>query len=249
MSSPAALPNPTELNLKQGLRCPAGSELAVTATDARNIVVGGWQLTAVEARRLGAVLTAIADTATGADTVPAASTQHDWSCPGVPQPWARQMRTPGAAVVLDTETTDLYGPIIEVAVIDAATGATLLDTRINPGPGVHFAAAATAVHGLTAADVATAPSLEQTLPQLLEVTAGRTVLAYNARYDHEVITTDCARLQLNPGHLADPHGWGCILEARRAVADAGTGLALNGGHRALADTLAAREALRALTDT
>ncbi|MCL2586088.1 MAG: hypothetical protein FWE35_26945, partial [Streptosporangiales bacterium] len=38
---------------------------------------------------------------------------------------ARACLEPGAAVILDTETTDLGGVAVEVAVIDAATGATL----------------------------------------------------------------------------------------------------------------------------
>ncbi|MGA4800511.1 hypothetical protein [Streptomyces lavendulocolor] len=42
---------------------------------------------------------------------------------------ARQLLEPGAAVVLDTETTDLYGQTIELAVVDAATGKVLQDTH------------------------------------------------------------------------------------------------------------------------
>ena len=43
------------------------------------------------------------------------------------------MREPGAAVILDTETTDLDGYVVEIAVVDAATGDVLLDTFGQPG--------------------------------------------------------------------------------------------------------------------
>jgi hypothetical protein len=54
--------------------------------------------------------------------------------------WARAMRLPGAAVILDTETTDLEGYVVEIAVLDAATGDVLLDTLVNPGCPVQPAA-------------------------------------------------------------------------------------------------------------
>jgi hypothetical protein len=67
--------------------------------------------------------------------------------------WARAMREPGAAVILDTETTGLDGYLVEVAV----TGAVLLDTLVSPGcpiePGAQW------VHGIADAGVAAAPPL------------------------------------------------------------------------------------------
>ncbi|GGN40883.1 hypothetical protein [Streptomyces fuscichromogenes] len=45
---------------------------------------------------------------------------------------ARELLQPDAAVILDTETTDLDGQTIEVAVIDAATGKKLMDTLVRP---------------------------------------------------------------------------------------------------------------------
>lgn len=38
-----------------------------------------------------------------------------------------QLLAPGVGVILDTETTDLDGRIIEISIIDAATGAVLMD--------------------------------------------------------------------------------------------------------------------------
>jgi hypothetical protein len=124
--------------------------------------------------------------------------------------WARAMREPGAAVILDTETTDLDGYAVEIAVVDAATGDTLLDTLVNPGCPIQ--PGARAVHGISDADVAAAPLLADVLPRLLAVTRGRTVLAYNAAFDNDVIARHTCRDRLDPGHLADarpvglPHG-------------------------------------------
>lgn len=50
-----------------------------------------------------------------------------------PQQWARGMLVPGRAAVLDVESTDLDGSIIEICVLDAATGNPLLDTLVDPG--------------------------------------------------------------------------------------------------------------------
>lgn len=52
---------------------------------------------------------------------------------GSTQAWAQQMLEPGIACILDCETTDLDGAIIELAIIDAATGNTLFDSLIDPG--------------------------------------------------------------------------------------------------------------------
>lgn len=43
-----------------------------------------------------------------------------------------QLLEPGIGVILDTETTDLDGRIIEISIIDAATGTVLMDQLINP---------------------------------------------------------------------------------------------------------------------
>ncbi|MBP2055217.1 hypothetical protein J2Z21_008230 [Streptomyces griseochromogenes] len=46
--------------------------------------------------------------------------------------WARRMLQPGVACVLDTETHALWGRVMEVAVVDAASGEVLLETLVNP---------------------------------------------------------------------------------------------------------------------
>lgn len=159
--------------------------------------------------------------------------------------WARSMVQPGAAVVLDVETTDLYGRVIELSVVDAATGAVLLDTLVNPG--VPITGGAYAVHGISDAMVADAPDWEQVLPRLLAVCEGRTVLAYNSEHDQTVVVDHTRALGLDPGWLADTRRWGCIMVNRTAWERQWHWIRLGAGHRALGDALAARDVLHAMT--
>ncbi|NUT51057.1 MAG: 3'-5' exonuclease [Saccharothrix sp.] len=152
------------------------------------------------------------------------------------------MLEPGAAVILDTETTDLWGSVIEIAVVDACTGKVLLNTLVHPGdvpisPGAH------AVHGLTLDALAGAPDWRKVMPKLRKVTRGRTILAYNAEFDRGVITGDCTRHGLKPMHLADAANWGCVMNRRSDFVGTNRWLRLGGGHRALGDCQSARDVL------
>jgi DNA polymerase III epsilon subunit-like protein len=159
--------------------------------------------------------------------------------------WARAMREPGAAIILDTETTGLAGYAVEVAVVDACTGETLLDTLVAPGCEVE--PEARWVHGISDAELVDAPSLAEVLPRLLEVTAGRTVLAYNAEFDHAVIHRHTARDSLDAAHLGDISRWACLMNRRSDWQMRRRWLPLGGGHRALGDTQTAYELLCAMT--
>jgi DNA polymerase III epsilon subunit-like protein len=159
--------------------------------------------------------------------------------------WARAMRRPGAAVILDTETTDLEGYVVELAVIDAGTGETLLDTLVNPGCPI--AEDARWVHGIGDADVASAPAWAEVLPELLAVTTGRTILAYNADFDAAVIARHTDRDGLDPGHLGDTTRWGCLMGRRSDWELRRRRLRLDGDHRALGDCRGAYDLLRAMT--
>ncbi len=159
--------------------------------------------------------------------------------------WARAMREPGAAVILDTETTDLVGYVVEVAVLDAATGEVLLDTLVNPGCPVQ--AGARWVHGISDEELAGAPPLAEVWPQLLEVTAGRTVLAYNADFDFSTVVRHAHRDNLDPSHLAEPDRWSCLMGRRSDWLMRRRWLPLGGGHRARSDCEVAFELLAAMT--
>jgi hypothetical protein len=128
---------------------------------------------------------------------------------------ARADLEPGAAVVLDTETTGLDGVVIEIAVIDAATGQVLLDTLVNPG-GVPVEDGARAVHGISDRELAAAPCWADVVPAYLAAVAGRRVLAYNAAFDRERIAVTHARAGLRAMQLPPSARWDCLMEARSA---------------------------------
>ena len=93
-----------------------------------------------------------------------------------PQQWARGMLVPGRAAVLDVESTNLDGSIIEICVLDAATGNPLLDTLVDPGE-VPIHPDAYAVHGIAPADLIGAPRWSTIHQALIAVTAGRVTLS------------------------------------------------------------------------
>jgi hypothetical protein len=96
--------------------------------------------------------------------------------------WAREVLADPDTVILDTETTGLHDEarIVDLGVITAA-GDDLVDTLINPGGPIP--SEATAIHGITDADVASAPSFGSVLDQLTTALRGRRCLIYNRWYD------------------------------------------------------------------
>lgn len=111
--------------------------------------------------------------------------------------WAAAALADPAVVILDTETTGLFDParIVDIAVTTAA-GEVLLDTLVDPGEPIP--AEATAIHGITDADVAGAPRFSELVPQLAEVLRGRRVLIYNREFD-----VDRLRYELGVHHQDD----------------------------------------------
>jgi DNA polymerase III epsilon subunit-like protein len=166
--------------------------------------------------------------------------------------WARAMLEPGVAVILDTETvgSDTMSRVLptsacEVAVIDACTGETLLNTLVNPKTPI--SQGAFKLHRISDADVANAPTWPAVLPEVLRVTAGRKILAYGSDFDLGVIRLDSDRYHLDPGHLGDEANWNCVMTRRSEWLRARKWLRLGGGHRALGDCLKARDILLEFT--
>jgi len=154
---------------------------------------------------------------------------------------ARAWAEPGTAVILDLETTDLDGYALEVAVIDAATGQVLLESLINPGCPI--ADEARAVHGISPEMLHDAPPLADLVPDLIRITTDRTVLTWGRDFDHSTIARHARRdgLKLAPV-LRRP--WDCLMSLTAEWSESPDELiALDGGHRALADVRAAREYL------
>jgi DNA polymerase III subunit epsilon len=165
--------------------------------------------------------------------------------------WAAGIVADERVVYLDTETTGL-GPddeIVDLAIVGAG-GEVLLDSLVRPSrpipPG------ASAVHGLTDADVAFAPPWELVYPHLLEALSGRIVVVYNADFDRRLVGQCCGRSRL-PEPSAE---WNCAMRVyadfhgepgrgggfrwhRLEHAAATFGLP-PGGHRALGDARTCR---------
>ncbi|MFH8620165.1 3'-5' exonuclease [Streptomyces sp. NPDC017979] len=137
---------------------------------------------------------------------------------------ALRLLEPGAAVVLDTETTSL-----------------LMDTLVKPT--TEITPEARWVHGISDEDVANARPFDKVLPKLRTVTKDRTVCAYNADFDRTVVLGDIARAGKKPMHLEPFGNWYCLMEAYAAWLGSRRWLRLGGGHRALGDAQAARTVL------
>jgi DNA polymerase III epsilon subunit-like protein len=152
---------------------------------------------------------------------------------------------PGRAVIVDTETTTLYGRIVQIAVIDAATGDTLLDTLVNPETLIH--PEAEAIHGISETDVAHAPRWDRVLPAFEAAVAGRQILAYNAEFDQSVIIGHTRAVGQTPGPWAANARWGCLMVTCSDWEGITRWMKLEGGHDALADCRAARRVLDEMT--
>jgi len=158
--------------------------------------------------------------------------------------WAWRMLEPGTAVLLDTETADLEGPVCEIAVVDVATGQVLLDTVVDPG--MPIAGAAQDVHGIAEVELAGAPLWPEVAAALMEVTEGRVIVAYQAEYDRRVVRADCERYGVDARHLGEDGNWECLMSRRLTWLGTDRRLPLGGPHRALGDCRAALGVLRTI---
>lgn len=111
--------------------------------------------------------------------------------------WAKDVCA-GSFVVLDTETTGLHdGEIVQIAIINQA-GRVLLDTLVKPV--YRIPPDATAIHGITNAQVRNAPGWSQVYPEVNAICSGQTVVIYNADYDLRMIRQSCEAASITPRH-------------------------------------------------
>jgi DNA polymerase III epsilon subunit-like protein len=162
-------------------------------------------------------------------------------------------------VYLDVETTGLYPPddeILEIAIVDQA-GHVLVQTLVQPGWHTAWPDAE-AIHGITPTDVVQAPRLETVRAQIVEAVRGKTVVIYNAPFDHAFLPDElaaaaevrcCMRaFAEHYGERSVSHGnyrWQTLTWAAHVVRHV---YAVSGPHRALADALACRAVWRYLMD-
>lgn len=170
-----------------------------------------------------------------------------------------EVPAPTAYAVFDVETTGTtpgLDEIVSLAVIRVdADGVETRTLARLVRPSRPIPAEATAVHGISDADVASAPRFAEIAPELLEFTAGAVFVAHNARFDLAMLqhafltagvkyrpiavacTLDAFRL-LEP--LAPDHRLESICERR--------GIALVQAHDAPSDVSATAALLRVLLD-
>ena len=110
--------------------------------------------------------------------------------------WARNLMA-HTFYVLDTETTGLGNrdEIVQISIIDGA-GAVRLDQLLKPT--VPIGAGARAVHGISEADVATAPDFKRIYIQLSALLAAQTVVAYNMDFDARMLEQTARAFGLPP---------------------------------------------------
>ena len=150
--------------------------------------------------------------------------------------FARAVLREGVAVVVDTETVSMGGPICEIAVVDAHTGRPLLNTLVNPG--CPMTPAAQAVHGITESEITGphVPSWAAVHRRFAQLVDGKVVLAYNADYDRRVVADDCRRYGVDAsGSISQAHWWADVMAPRSDFEGTSRRLRNGGGHRALGD--------------
>jgi len=118
----------------------------------------------------------------------------------------------GKFVVLDTETTgiDFRAEIVQIGIIDAA-GATLVDTLVKPTRPIP--SEATAIHGITDAMVAAAPTIADIADGICSAIRGRVVVIYNAEYDMRLLSQSSRSLGMDTNWRDQAQRWVCAMLA------------------------------------
>lgn len=98
--------------------------------------------------------------------------------------WARQLMQRDDWLVLDTETTDLHGDLLEIGVI-WPDGSIAFESLLNPSSPI--APEAQRIHGISRDMVWNAPTFAELEPALRRLLHGKTVVVYNAEYDTGVL--------------------------------------------------------------
>ena len=189
--------------------------------------------------------------------------------PAVREAISRQARAwlAANALILDTETTGLGddAEVVELAVIDCA-GAVLLDTLVRPSGPVPAEAAA--IHGITDAMLAGAPTWSEIHARFCGLVEGRQVVIYSREFDARVITQTARRYGLPAPQgfdlALDGSAVHCAMQAyaefrgewsaekgqyrwqKLSAAAAQQGVTVTNAHRALGDCLMTLGVVRAM---
>ena len=173
------------------------------------------------------------------------------------------------ALILDTETTglDADAEVVELAVIDCA-GTVLLDTLVRPSGPVPAEAAA--IHGITDAMLADAPTWSEIHDRFCDLVEGRQVVIYSREFDARVISQTARRYGLQApkcfGLARDDSAVHCAMQAyaelhgewseekgryrwqKLSTAAQQQGVKVENAHRALGDCLMTLGVVRAMAN-
>jgi len=170
----------------------------------------------------------------------------------------------GTFVVIDTETSALTGEPCQIGIVDQ-DGKVLLDTYVRPS--VPIGQTAIAIHGITNDMVAAAPTFVDLRERLLELLVPSPVLSYNAVFDRQMLHNAADRWGVGKINWKTLAHWCCVMEAfaewngewndwhdsyrwkTLTYAAERAGIAIEGHHGALADSLIALGVARFLTQT
>lgn len=104
--------------------------------------------------------------------------------------------TPWACIDVESTSADPEtARVVELSLLTVDEGRPREAWTRRVNPGVPIPAEATAIHGISDADVADAPSFAAIAPELARLAHGRTLLGYNAaRFDVPLLRTELRRL-------------------------------------------------------
>lgn len=174
--------------------------------------------------------------------------------------WARAVLLDTDSVIIDTESTGLEAgdEVIEVAII-SITGEVLFNSLVKPQGEM----GATHIHGITAEDVAKAPTWPEVDSEVMGTLSGASrVLAYGARFDRGMIEQTRKRwglTELPEGLTEEGDGgirWDCVMHAYSAYVGDWSHYwkdyrwqRLGGSHRALGDCLVTLERIKEMAES
>lgn len=164
------------------------------------------------------------------------------------------LRRPFAVFDLETTGTDPQeARIVEMSILRVPTSGPGVQRTYRVNPGIPIPAGATAVHGITDADVQHQPMFADLAPDLVEHLDGCDLCGFNLkRYDLRVLYAEFRRAQVNfslDGRaIIDPMEIFHSFEKRDLAAAVNFYLSREhtGAHSAAADVLAAAEVLDAM---
>jgi DNA polymerase III subunit epsilon len=167
---------------------------------------------------------------------------------------------PGKYAVLDTETTDLQGEIIDLAVV-GLDGTVLFNELLRPTCKIEEGAMA--IHEITEAMVAGARTFKEAWPDISAALGNRIVICYNVEFDRgrfrhtakvhgidlPLIDWMCMMLRYAEFYNApNRYGYGSPAWQRLAYACGQQGVDFEQEHRALGDALAVVALIKRLAE-